>query len=331
MRVSSIQVRALCEAMETRGVSLELIVNHGLSCEPSGYGWLDLDELDRLITCAVELTRDPAFGLYWGAQSPMLQLDLITPLAAHSPSLRACLEALMRVQTMLCDEPEMELVESSQRALLRLRALPTSPLVTRVRSEWIVVGLFRLFRHFGVPGDAIRRVSLSYPAPAYAEEYARILGVPVTFEQSYTAIEFDRQQLERTRPLHNSELFTSLTQQAERVIARSRSGLTFSERVKSELRRSRVQMQPLGVVARSLGMSERSLRRHLAHEGSSFSSLIQENQSELACTLLSQPGRSIKEVAHELQFSHVSAFNRAFKRWTGRSPSEYRRTPSALN
>ena len=70
-------------------------------------------------------------------------------------------------------------------------------------------------------------------------------------------------------------------------------------------------------------MSQRSLHRHLASQGVDYRSVLNEARLEAAAGLLRDGQKSVKEVAHEVGFSTASAFYRAFKRWTGYSPSEY--------
>jgi AraC-like DNA-binding protein len=78
-------------------------------------------------------------------------------------------------------------------------------------------------------------------------------------------------------------------------------------------------------VARDLATSERSLRRRLADEGVSYRALVQTVLETRATQMLSDPQRSIQETAHAMGFSDVVAFQRAFKRWKGVTPGEYRK------
>jgi AraC-like DNA-binding protein len=85
-----------------------------------------------------------------------------------------------------------------------------------------------------------------------------------------------------------------------------------------------------GAVARPLGLSERTLQRRLRDEGTTFGALVDDVRLELARMYLGDPELAIFEVAFLLGYSEPSAFNRAFRRWTGASPSEHRRATGAL-
>jgi len=79
-----------------------------------------------------------------------------------------------------------------------------------------------------------------------------------------------------------------------------------------------------GQVARQLGMSERTLQRHLAEHGQSFQALVNEVRRQVAESLLTATDNSLNEVAFLTGFADQSAFQRAFKSWTGSTPLGFR-------
>ena len=81
-------------------------------------------------------------------------------------------------------------------------------------------------------------------------------------------------------------------------------------------------------VAETLAVSLRTLQRKLREEGTSYLDLLQDTRLQLARRYLRSPGRSVVETAYLLGFSEPSTFSRAFKRWTGQAPAEYREQSS---
>ena len=77
-------------------------------------------------------------------------------------------------------------------------------------------------------------------------------------------------------------------------------------------------------VARALGMSERTMGRKLAQEGSSFTEILQQLRSEMAVRYVEDASLPISRIAWLLGFEEVSSFSHAFKRWTGKSPRRMR-------
>jgi AraC-like DNA-binding protein len=113
--------------------------------------------------------------------------------------------------------------------------------------------------------------------------------------------------------------------QAEQHLKRIWRPQSFKERVHEAMRRRMAAGLPdMEVVARELGLSVRSLRRHLDEEGTSFRELTQEALYETACTMLRNPNITLQNISHTLGFSDASAFHRAFRRWSELTPAEYR-------
>jgi AraC-like DNA-binding protein len=77
-------------------------------------------------------------------------------------------------------------------------------------------------------------------------------------------------------------------------------------------------------IARTLAMSQRTLQRRLAREGTSFGGVLDTTRRDLAFHHLANPARQVSEIAYLLGFAEAASFNRAFRRWTGVTPSEYR-------
>jgi AraC-like DNA-binding protein len=78
-------------------------------------------------------------------------------------------------------------------------------------------------------------------------------------------------------------------------------------------------------LAEHMGLSNRTLTRRLSESGTTFRKLIEKTQKDISMDLLKNPNRSVGEIAFQTGFSEQSAFNRAFKRWTGQTPVEYRK------
>jgi AraC-like DNA-binding protein len=327
LRVSAIYARALIEAVEAAGVPLEALSRAaGLPPEQfaNPYAWIEVAELDRLVSCAIELTGDPAFGLHWCERSPMMKFELFAMVTACAPTLREALACLLRFQPILTERPELELVERADSTIMRFVPLATTELGLRVRTELGVFGLVRLMRHVGAPAGAVRRIAFAHRAPPYVQEYERLFDGRARFAQAYSGIEVDSAWLDRHVHNTNHELHQLLTIEAQQVLSRVRSASGYGGQVRAYLRRQFPRLPEMREAARALALSERSLRRRLAEEGLSYSAILQESQLLLARQLLGDPTRSIQQVAFEIGFTSTTAFHRAFKRWTGESPAVFR-------
>ena len=133
--------------------------------------------------------------------------------------------------------------------------------------------------------------------------------------------------------LGDERVFHLMRARAEQMLIERSAPDRLPERVRDLLRYEQdLSNVDAARIARRLGMTLRALRRRLGELGSPLSALLDEVRNELACESLKDPDASIKHVAERLGFSEPSAFHRAFKRWTGFTPAQWRaqHTPAPL-
>ncbi|SFR93016.1 AraC-type DNA-binding protein [Dyella sp. OK004] len=171
------------------------------------------------------------------------------------------------------------------------------------------------------------RVEFSYPRPSYAAEYERLFESDVRFGMPQNRLVIDTQWLARPLPGHNP----LTARQALALCAQQMTpdgGEPHQEIVAAveRLLRSQLREQPkLQDVARTLNLSERSLRRKLAESGRIFREIHDRVRAERALELLQAGALSVADIGSELGFSDPREFRRAFKRWTGMPPQAARR------
>jgi AraC-like DNA-binding protein len=326
-RVSMVVLRALIDVVEKAGVDrAELLRAAGLDAESlkAADVRVPLGDVYRVCELALDLTGDDALGLHWAERRTGTAFVPVSYLLAHSQSLRHAFESLARFGSLLSDEPGYELLEQGDAVTLRCRTPGDQPLrLQRFIAEMVTASFFRILRARNVPGQPAR-VSFAYAAPAYHAEYARVFEHAANFEQPFTGLVFDRALLDLAQPNKDEGIHEALQTLAERRVSQLARRVPYAARVRELLiQRSwpaRIDMQ---AVARELGLSARSLRRHLASEGKSYAELEQDAFTIVATRLLRDQQRTIQETAYEMGFSDTSTFHRAFKRSTGTTPSKY--------
>jgi AraC-like DNA-binding protein len=330
MGLSVVLVHALVEAVESMGVSRdELLAAARFDSRrlDDSDGRIDHEEYDRLQTVALDITHDDALGLHMGERSSMVGLDVLANLAAHAPKMRHAIESLLRFHRLVSDEPEPVLEESENLATLKYEIPRSSERCERLRAEFAIVGFYRLVSHFAGRDHMIRRVFFQHSAPGHRAEYERIFGAVAQFGHGFTGIEFERALLDREKLPQRAELYAALESLAERKLTRVTREAGHAERLKEYLAAHPPAEWPdMETIARRFEMSVRSLRRRLEEEGVSFAELLDEVRATVAKRMLDEPRRSIYETAYAMGFSDPSAFHRAFKRWTGMTPAQYRAT-----
>jgi AraC-like DNA-binding protein len=325
MRVVRILIAAVAEA----GVPSSTFLR-AAKLDPASVSAVDArlprSKLFELFELALELTGDPAFGLHSQERLMSSALDPIAALVNHSATLREAMDSIQESRSLLGDKPSFRIHEEGGNVIIRCDSLADEALaVRRYTAEVVLVGMFRLIRRVHARGR-IDCVAFEYGAPAYHREYTRIFEGLARFDQSFTGIRFGRELMAAAAPHPDAELHEALRVFAARRSMHLNDRSPYATRVRDVL----VWQRPprdmtMASVARKLGMSVRSLRRRLTAEGKSYADLMDEALASIAKACLRDERRTILDTARELGFADSTGFHRAFKRWTGLTPLEFRR------
>ena len=167
------------------------------------------------------------------------------------------------------------------------------------------------------------RVQLRQPSPVRAFE--KYYGAPVKYGARRDLLVFARAVVDEPFVAHNRELLEMLQPALERALAEKQSASTTAERVKWVLKRIIAGSRPdVAIVARELGVSERTLQRRILEEGTSFRDLTQAARHALARSYLGDAAVELAEVAFLLGYEDANSFLRAFRTWEGLTPTQWR-------
>ncbi|WP_416368357.1 AraC family transcriptional regulator ligand-binding domain-containing protein [Tritonibacter mobilis] len=242
-----------------------------------------------------------------------------------APTLRASLERLERYWQVVTDTAIYRLDTSQDPALLIFEARTGHHPVLDFRNEGAFAGLARNMRLF-VEGELVLDyVTFRHACRSDPEQYQAHFGCPVRFEAEQNVIALRKEMLDLPNRLGDAAVSDFLTTHLETEIGT----LQDETSVRAGLLRLLTPALSNGVpqaadVAREMGMSERTLYRRLADEGLTFRDVLTEAQSSLAQELLKDSRSSIAEIAFLTGFSEQSTFSRAFKRWVGQAPAQFR-------
>ncbi|MBB4615680.1 AraC family transcriptional regulator [Novosphingobium taihuense] len=174
--------------------------------------------------------------------------------------------------------------------------------------------------------QVLERVMIAVDAPRNWSELRRSFNCPVEFNADRTRWVFLPNAVGKALPLGDVELQTLYLTRCDQTIGKARSDAPLSHRL-SMLLGSCPDAGALqaGDAARRLALSERTLHRRLADEGTRFSAIVDKARYDRACQLLSDPRMTVESIAFTIGFAEPSSFSRAFKRWSGMGALEYRR------
>ncbi|TAK78939.1 MAG: AraC family transcriptional regulator [Aquabacterium sp.] len=330
MLVSPLHLKVLAVTLDLAGFdSKEAVRRAGLSGPQvlDATDWLPVEAFDRLMLAALELSGDPCFALNAPISPAVALYGTMFNLALYAPTLRQALADMWRFSPLVMEQREVELLlPGAEDGIARLLVHPlgTSEAGRRFRAEFVMSGLSQYLRlACERPGD-IHGTYFPHECPEHVHRYEEIFGTRLSFGQTECAFSFDAAILDRPMPGHHQASYLGTVTRAETALASAHARTGIADRVR-ELLLTRFPTQPSPATAAShLGMSERSLRRHLAASGVSYVQLLNECLRIMAERLLADRRQSIKQISQELGFSSVTSFHRAFRRWTGMTPVGWR-------
>ncbi|MEL7160409.1 MAG: AraC family transcriptional regulator [Bacteroidota bacterium] len=172
------------------------------------------------------------------------------------------------------------------------------------------------------------RVAFQHDGPADQRDYAAAFQCPVSFKQAQNVLTYRTEDLQRPTAKADFGINQFLVEQVAAATANLKVGESgLIAEVDTLIRGALPGGIPAMVkIGQQLGMSNRTLTRRLTEEGVTFRELVQRAQESLARQLLRNTSQSMAEIAFQTGFSEQSAFSRAFKRWTGKAPVDYRMT-----
>jgi AraC-like DNA-binding protein len=224
-------------------------------------------------------------------------------------------------------------------AALRLCERVPDPELLPFFCEEAFAGTLSLLRAMLGGGTAPLRVELAYAAPPYAAAWTGLFGCPVHFNCDGNRLVLDAALLERPLATHSPANFAAALDACRRLAgpdgvrpdaARPDAARPDIVTAVAGLLRENLHLRPsMATVARQLCITERTLRRRLLAADASFAGIREQVFTEQAHLLLRDARRPVAAVAAELGFADVRDFRRAFRRWTGMTPTDFRRQAAA--
>lgn len=288
---------------------------------------LNLKDYHKLWDLALACTSDPAIGLHVGEQSNAHLMGLVANVLVHSDTLEQGIEQYVRLYSLVNEGIELTFDKQGAISVLEFHHRHPEFYCKHDMERTLVIAVQRTKQYVN---DEIRmeQINIAHPEPEYIDEYQRLLGCKINFNQPLTSIEFQSKFLHFNPKQKNPYVKSALQNYAEGI-----SNTLFKRNIEDKAKAIIMELLPHGQadidhVAQHLHMSRQTLYRKLKKEGVVFQEMIEEIRQKQALKMIEDDHLSLSEIAFVLGFSELSAFSRAFKRWTGESPKRYRQNKS---
>jgi AraC-like DNA-binding protein len=291
--------------------------------DPDAY--VSKEPLFRMLELFTERLPDTVVSLAIAKHMDPAAMGLVSQLARAAGTMRKVVELGQRYQRLADPDARSTHAEEGDRLIVTLRSS------RRAEAHGVAMEVMLASLHRSIEGACAGKPPLIEATFAHAARgpdaaYRAFFDAPVRFEAKATTLVYAAALLDRSTAAADARLAKYLDALASRMLAElPPAEPTFVDDVKQALARE----LPVGeadqsALAKSLGMSRRTMQRRLAEAGTSFQDVLDETRREATERLLRKGSMSLTDVAFALGYSEISSFYRAFKRWTGTSPQAYR-------
>lgn len=283
---------------------------------------------NELVKYALKLTGESSLGYLLGAQMRISIHGFIGYAIMTAENITEAL--ILANRFILLRMPFLQLNFSTfeENATLQLQCdIELEPLRTEILLA-LTFGIINMGNALTGMRNFQLNIDFDFPQPEGFSRYLKLMPESTfRFDQPHLIMSFNKKFL--SLQIVNADPIASqiAINQCEAELSAMGERRRLAMRVRDILTHSEQHYLNIENVANQLHMSDRTLKRQLAAEGTSFSSLVDEVRYRHATSLLSRTDYSLEQIADELGYSDVANFSRAFKRWSGRSPSSWRKDP----
>ena len=287
---------------------------------------IPIEQVDALWQEAYASANDQNLALHATEVLPFGAYRVIDFLAASAPTLGAALAKISDYFPLINSVVRLPYTVDKQYVTFAVEAPSRPATITRPYAEYTMAAIFLHTRTATNQSYRLLRVEFSHPRPAEISEHERIFECPVRFGAATCRMVMAREVWDQPSLGRDPALFAVLDTHARMLLERLSSPADIIGRVReaigAELRGGDLKLESIG---KRLAMSPRTLQRRLRDEGVVFNDVLDAMRFQAAKSYLAQGDVAGAEVAYLLGFAEQSSFNRAFKRWSGQTPTEYRR------
>ena len=287
---------------------------------------IPIEQVNLLWQKAYELSNDPNLALHAIEVLPFGAYRVIDYLASSAPTIGGAFAKVSDYFPLINTVVRLPYAVGDHHVTFGVEAPSRPSAITRPYAEYTLAAVFLRTRIGTNRPFRLIRVEFSHPRPADISEHERIFDCPVTFGAQTCQMVIARDVWDMPRTESNPTLFSALDTHARMLLDGLPSPADIVGRVReaieAELRGGNPKLES---IARRLAMSPRTLQRRLRDQGVLFNDVLDAMRFRAAKSCLAQGDIAGSEVAYLLGFAEQSSFNRAFRRWSGQTPTEYRR------
>lgn len=273
----------------------------------------------------MRIINDEFFLVGGRRRTPFGSFALMCQSIIHLPTLRRALRRGLRFYELFTGDIDFRMRHHEDRVEVSIRWEDPAMDVLNTSTESIMTIIHRLSSWLIDQRIPLIEATFTYAPPAHVEDYHMLFHCPLRFNQPRNSIVFSAAYLNYPLMQNEASLKAFLRETPNSLFAPPTNAQLLTAQIRAMLGQDFTQEFPeFEEVAEELGLTPQTLRRRLKEENSSYQGIKDQVRRDAAIYYLSRPQLGIAEIAHMMGFSEPSTFHRAFKKWTGLTPGEYR-------
>jgi AraC-like DNA-binding protein len=286
--------------------------------------------LNQVIECyrnAARLSRDPHFSYHTGLRFHLSAYGMYGFAILSSMNYRETMHFAEKYHQLATPLTELRFNEQNGCGVWSMTPMPHAR-VDAPLYRFLVEMQFGICvsLHRDVMGQAFaaREFHVTYRRPDDTADYPNIFGCPVVFGEPENRLVFDATWLDGKPKLGNDITYATVVELCDRLIDELQLSAGVAGKVRRVLLTNLMRPRSFGDIAHDVNMSERTLRRKLREENTSFRSLVDQLRMDMAIKYLRDTDLTVEAIAESLGFSDAANFRQAFRRWTKAAPHAFR-------
>ncbi len=325
--ISAEYIPLLAALVERRGITQAMLLE-GVDVDPEMLrlpaARISKDAFCHIVTRALELTGEPALGWEMGASMTFSSHGFLGYAAMSSETLQDAIDLAVKFHRTRSTLANLYSFVDGDTAGLELEELVSLGEVKQFLTESMFSSFYFIFAKLISPETIEGEARFSYPQPAYFERVKPIIPVPCYFDCASSQLRFPARLLDEQLRFADPRLASMALAQCEQEMASIKAPPALLGKVRRIILARSGRFPDVDEVAGELHMSSRTLKRKLQQLGTNYQRILDDLRKGLAVEYLSQTTKTVDDIAILLGYSDASNFARAFRRWTGKSPSDYR-------
>ncbi|MBT6781063.1 MAG: helix-turn-helix domain-containing protein [Porticoccaceae bacterium] len=285
---------------------------------------IKLTDIPKLLQVIASLTNDPTLMMRLGERTDITSLGAFGFALMSCANLGEALKLLIRYHAITGPGPRFQLRPHNLGVILRIELELGNPIQKRLITE-LAFSELRAVGEILINQKITKgELHLNYPPPPDIPNYAVLFPLLVTFNQPYSQLVIPWDIVNTKVTTANPAGHVIFQQQCEDLLRSLNRIENFSAAIRRILINAAGEFPDINQVADKLHVSESTLRRRLGNESTNFRAICDEVRNLLACEYLSTTKLTVAEIASLLDYSEPVSFRRAFVRWNGMTPSDFR-------